>query len=113
MYVIRSSAPGTSPNLRTGADPQGGRAPSASRPFGKHERAKTINRLRDDLVAKSIAAVTTGRFSKKCHVVVRGRPNSRVHSRHLDSFQGQPVIHIEFEAAVRVHMIPDQRRQCS
>ena len=42
-----------------------------------------------------------------------GRPNSRVTRGHLDSFQRQPVIHIEFEAAIRVHMIPDQRRQCS
>jgi hypothetical protein len=42
-----------------------------------------------------------------------GRPNSRVTRGHLDSFQRQPVIHIEFETAIWVHMIPDQRRQCS
>ena len=27
------------------------------------------------------------------------------------SLEGQAVVHIELEAAVRVHMVPDQRRQ--
>ena len=40
-----------------------------------------------------------------------GRPNSRVTKGHLDLFEQQPVIHIEIESAVRVHMIQDQWRQ--
>ena len=40
-----------------------------------------------------------------------GRPNSRVTSRHLDSSEWQAGIHIEFEAAVWVDVLPDQRSQ--
>jgi hypothetical protein len=39
-----------------------------------------------------------------------GRPNSRVTRGPFGSLERQTVIHIEFEATVRGHMLPDQRR---
>ncbi len=44
-------------------------------------------------------------------VVCRPRPNSRVTRGHLGSINRQSGLHVEFEAAVRVHVLPDQRRQ--
>jgi hypothetical protein len=44
----------------------------------------------------------------------RGRPNSRVTRGHLDHSSGAAGhSYIEFETAVRIHMISDQRRQGS
>jgi len=39
------------------------------------------------------------------------RPNSRVTRGHLKSIDGKPGLHVEIEAAIGVHMLPDQRRQ--
>ena len=39
----------------------------------------------------------------------RPRPNSRVTRGHLGSVDGQPCVHVEFEAAVRVHVLPDHK----
>jgi type IV secretion system protein VirD4 len=43
--------------------------------------------------------------------MTRPRPNSRVTRGHLGSVDGEPGLHVEFEAAVRVYMLPNQRRQ--
>jgi hypothetical protein len=41
----------------------------------------------------------------------RGKPLTNVIRGHLGSVDGQSGLHVEFEAAVRVHMLPDQRCQ--
>jgi len=41
----------------------------------------------------------------------RPRPNSRVTKGRLGSIDRQSALHMQFEAAVRVHVLPDQRRE--
>jgi hypothetical protein len=41
----------------------------------------------------------------------RGRPNSRVISRHFDLQQRQPSVHVKVEPPIRVHVLPYQRGQ--
>ena len=41
----------------------------------------------------------------------RPRPNSRVTRGHLGSVDRESGVHVEFEAAVRVHMLPDHHNQ--
>jgi hypothetical protein len=59
-----------------------------------------------DLFGRALLARQWGRIGAQ-----GPRPNSRVTRGHLGSVDGQPCLHVEFEAAVRVHVLPDQRRQ--
>ena len=60
---------------------------------------------------RPVALLTALALGDQEQYTIWPRPNSRVTRGHLGSVDGQPCVHVEFEAAVRVHVLPDQRRQ--